>query len=113
MTIFGSFTENSPHKISAYEAQPLPTLLLRWQKNGAGPRARDTEEKAFEKHRYRQMYAGANMGHPCDAVWKRSSPGSVTKPNFALLNGVWRRTQIKGPSRREALYTKIRNGATG
>jgi hypothetical protein len=34
--------------------------------------------KAFEKNRYRPMYAGANMGHPSSLVGKENSLGSFT-----------------------------------
>ena len=34
--------------------------------------------KAFEKNRYRPMYAGANMGHPSTVFWKRTPLGSFT-----------------------------------
>jgi len=44
-------------------AQPLRTLLLCGQK-AAGARALMHGLKALEKHRFRPMYAGANMGHP-------------------------------------------------
>jgi hypothetical protein len=31
--------------------------------------------KAFEKNRFRPMYAAANMGHPLSLAWKRNPLG--------------------------------------
>ena len=44
---------------------------------GPGIQVSTKKLKAFEKHRFRPMYAGANMGHPSTAVRKRNSPGPL------------------------------------
>src|SRR5438552_3535926 len=46
-------------------AQPLPTLLIRTQKDiGQEQESSHNRVKAFEKFHFRPMYARANMGHP-------------------------------------------------
>src|ERR1700688_3316093 len=79
-------------------AQPLRTLLLRGQE-AAGARALMHGVKALEKHPFRPMYAGANMGHPSREVGfvttRESSQPRCRDSNSVVFRSRTHHTEVK------------------